>query len=268
VNQKLLAEQFRAYHKKGAPILVLPTAWDAASARLIENCGGKAIATTSLGMANVLGYSDGEQFVPWEDYLWLAERMIRAVRVPVSLDIEAGYGDVERATQDVIRIGAVGLNIEDRPADGQHLRSIDDAVKVIKSIRKVAERSGVPIVINARTDALAVGNSIEDAIERGNAYLDAGADCVFPVHLHSTEEITKIVGEIRGPVNVIPRPGMPAVAELAAIGVRRVSTPLFRAAMSFVEKATREFLVHGTLELVGKQQPYPDLNALHRFHEA
>jgi 2-methylisocitrate lyase-like PEP mutase family enzyme len=264
VDQQALAEQFRSFHKKEAGILVMATAWDAASARLFEHIGARAIATTSLGMANVLGYSDGEAFFPPEEMLWLARRIVRSVRIPVSLDIEAGYGDPERMTEQIIGAGAVGINIEDHRGESKVLLTVEEASSVVKAVKKTALSLRVPVVINARTDALAYGGSLDEAIERCNRYLDAGADCVLPVGAMGKDIIARLIRDIRGPVNIMPKPGTPTIPELAAMGVARTRTLVFGATQAFAERVAKELFSAGTFSLIQQYQPYPDLNKLHR----
>ena len=183
-KQRVKAEQFRALHK-GPRLLVLPNAWDAVSARIVAAAGFPAIATTSGGVAWALGYADGEA-APWDEVVAATARIARAVAVPVTADIESGYGAtadaVGRAIGDIIGAGAVGVNLEDGLRNGPApVRSVDDMVARIRAARAAAEVAGVAIVINARTDLwiknVGDGESrVADALTRGRAYLAAGAD--------------------------------------------------------------------------------------------
>jgi len=236
-QQAVKAELFRAMHS-GPHLLLLPNAWDAISARIIVGAGFPAIATTSGGVAWALGYVDGEA-APWDEVVAATARIARAVAAPVTADIESGYGDtpdaVGRSIGDIIRAGAVGVNLEDglRPAEvkpgSPPIRSLDDAAARIGAAREAASAAGVPIVINARTD-LYIKNIGDDesrfdkTVARGRAYLAAGADCIYPIALRDPETIGRLVKALAAPVNIMVRAGLPGVAELEALGVARAST--------------------------------------------
>jgi 2-methylisocitrate lyase-like PEP mutase family enzyme len=252
------AQAFRAAHE--GPILVLPTAWDAASARVFQDAGARAIATTSLGIANTLGYPDGESNFPLEESLHMARRIIHAVSVPVSLDIEAGYGDPAAATRAVIEAGAVGLNLEDRVGNEQSPLPIAEAVARVATVRAEADRVGFPLYINARTDTLILGGDLSDAIERLNAYLAAGADCALPIGPSDAGAIGTLVQEVGGPLNINAGVTAPPIAELAELGVRRVSVTVYRAVSGFVRSVAEELLGPGTSNAIREQQPFPPLN--------
>jgi len=231
------AELFRAMHS-GPHLLLLPNAWDAISARIVIAAGFQAIATTSGGVAWALGYADGEA-APWDEVVAATGRIARAVAVPVTADIESGYGDtpdaVGRSIGDIIGAGIVGVNLEDglRPghvsAGAPPIRSIDDAAARIRVAREAAGAAGVPIVINARID-LYIKNIGDEAsrfaetVARGRAYLAAGADCIYPIALRDPETIGRLVKALAAPVNIVVRDGLPSVAELEALGVARAST--------------------------------------------
>src|SRR5579863_1221384 len=183
-EQAVKAELFRAMHS-GPPLLLLPNAWDAITARIIVGAGFPAVATTSGGVAWALGYADGEA-APWDEIIAATTRISRAVTVPVTADIEQGYGEtpeaVGRSIGDIIEAGAVGVNLEDGLRPGQHpagsppIRSIEDAAKRIGAAREAAKAAGVPIVINARIDLYIknIGDDqsrFEEAVARGRAYL-------------------------------------------------------------------------------------------------
>src|SRR5439155_19557027 len=202
------AELLRSLHA-GPRILVLPNAWDVASARVFEDIGAQAVATTSAGVANAFGYPDGEA-IPADEMLWMVERIARAVSVPVSADLESGYGDPGATAEAAIAAGAVGLNLEDGTRDGQSIRSVDAAAAAVAAVRESAERSGVPLVINARTDVFLRGDgSVEEAAERGNAYLAAGADCVFAIGVAAREPFGAPVAATRGPGGCLAGPAGP-----------------------------------------------------------
>lgn len=231
-EQAAKAELFRAMHS-GPRLLLLPNAWDAISARIVVGAGYSAIATTSGGVAWTLGYADGEA-APWDEVVAATARIARAVAVPVTADIETGYGDnpdaVARSIRDIIGAGAVGVNLEDGLRSGPAaIRKIDDAAARIRAARAAASAAGVPIVINARTDLYTknIGDEagrFDEAAARGRAYLAAGADCFYPIGLRDTETIRRLVAGVAAPVNINVRAGYPGIAELEALGVRRAST--------------------------------------------
>ena len=230
-RQKQLAETFRAAHR--GPLLLLPNAWDAMSARQFEAAGFGAIATTSGGVNWALGYADGEK-APWREVVAAHERIVRAVRVPVTADIEAGYGDtpdqVRKSITEILNSGVVGFNLEDGTArPDMPVRSIEDAVARIKAAREAATAVGVPAVINARVDLYIknVGDPasrFDETVRRGKAYLAAGADCIYPFGLADMDTIARLVKALDGaPVNIVARAGTPPVAEFERIGVQRIS---------------------------------------------
>jgi 2-methylisocitrate lyase-like PEP mutase family enzyme len=226
------AEAFRNRHR-GPPLLLLPNAWDAMSARLFADAGFDAIATTSGGVAWSLGYADGER-TPWAEVVAATARIVRAARVPVTADIEAGYGDspdaVMNSVADIIRAGIVGINLEDGiPGGGVPIRSIAEATDRLRAAREAARAAGIPIVINARTDLYLrnIGDEttrFEEAVERAKAYLGAGADCFYPITLHDPATIGRMVKAVSAPININVRAGHPRVEELEALGVARAST--------------------------------------------
>src|ERR1700741_3858961 len=209
-EQKSKAMAFRAMHR-GGKILVLPNAWDVASARIFENAGFGAIATTSAGVAFTLGYPDGEK-ISCEEMLARVARIARAVKVPVSADLEAGYGqrpeDAARAAREAIEAGAVGMNLEDGTDDGTHpLAELSLQLERIRAVREAALKTGVLLVLNARTDVYLakVGDSAkryDETVRRLVAFRDAGADCVFAPGLTHAETIRQIVQDVKCPVNI------------------------------------------------------------------
>jgi len=226
------AAAFRSRHR-GPALLLLPNAWDAMSARVFVADGFDAIATTSGGVAWSLGYADGEQ-APWSEVVAATARIVRVAGVPVTADIEAGYGEtpdaVARSIAEIIGAGAVGVNLEDgTPRRPVPIRTVADAADRIRAAREAASSAGVPIVINGRTD-LYLRNIGDDAsrfdetVERGRAYLAAGADCVYPIGLSDPATIGRLVKALRAPININVRAGLPSVAELEALGVARAST--------------------------------------------
>lgn len=231
-ERAIKAELFRAMHH-GPPLLVLPNAWDAVSARIVVATGYPAVATTSGGVAWALGYADGEA-APWDEVVAATARIARAVSVPVTADIESGYGDspeaVARSIADIIGAGAVGVNLEDGLRGGPAaIRPIEDAARRIAAAREAGRAAGVPIVINARTDLYLknIGDDesrFDEAVARARAYVAAGADCFYPIALRDTATIGRLAAAVPAPININVRAGYPGVAEFAALGVRRLST--------------------------------------------
>ncbi len=251
------AEDFRALHQ-GRAILVLPNAWDAATARLFERAGFPAVATTSAGVAAALGYPDGG-VVPPNEMIQAVARIARAVQVPVSADIEYGYGSTPDALADVvlrvIAAGAVGVNIEDYVPGASHLEPVTVQADKIRKVVRAASLAGVRVVVNARTDVF-LRNVVEPsgrldvALERGNAYRQAGADCVFVPGVIDAPTIQALVSGIAGPINVLAVNGSPPVAELERLGVARVSVgsgPM-RAALALVRTVALELKTRGTYD--------------------
>jgi 2-methylisocitrate lyase-like PEP mutase family enzyme len=231
-EQTQQAERFRDKHR-GPRLLLLPNAWDAMSARVFVAAGFDAIATTSGGVAWSLGYADGVQ-APWDEVVAATARIVRAARVPVTADIEAGYGEtpdaVMHSVAEIINAGAVGVNLEDGTPQGlSPIRSIADAADRIRAAREAANAAGVPIVLNGRTDLYLrnIGDEasrFDETVERGRAYLAAGADCVYPITLRDPATIQRLVKALAAPININVRAGLPSVAELEALGVARAST--------------------------------------------
>jgi 2-methylisocitrate lyase-like PEP mutase family enzyme len=254
--QRERAERLRQLHH-GPPSLVLPNAWDAASARIYELAGFPAIATTSAGIAFAHGYHDGER-IPRAEMLAAIERIARTVEVPVTADIERGFGssigDLERTIAAVIEAGAVGLNLEDGiGGDRPTLRSIDDQIQRVRAVRELGERLGVPVVINARTDVFLreIGEPdgrVSEAIRRGRAYHAAGADCIFVPGVTDPVTIARLVSGLGAPLNVLAVAGTPPIAALEELGVARVSVgsgPM-RATLALVAEIAEELGTAGT----------------------
>ena len=266
------AERLRALHRP-PPILVLPNVWDAASARLIEAEGFPAIATTSAGVAAALGYPDGG-VVPAREMIEAVARIARAVKVPVTADIEHAYGATPDAVADVvlrvIAAGAVGINLEDYVPGATDLEPIALQVDKITTITKAATKAGVRVVINARTDGFLRGFGAPDArlgvaIERGKAFLEAGADCVFVPGVRDAATIGALVRGIGGPINVLAVDGTPSITELEALGVARVSlgSGPMRATMTVIRDIARELKASGTYASFTKRaMTYNEVNDL------
>jgi 2-methylisocitrate lyase-like PEP mutase family enzyme len=255
-NQKEKAALFRALHT-GSSILVLPNAWDAASAVIFERAGSVAIATTSSGVATALGYADG-QHISKDLLIESTARIVRAVHCPVTVDIEAGYGEgieeVLQTVKAVIEVDAVGINIEDSRT-GKDTALVDSGfqVELIQAIRQLGSTMDVPLVINARTDIFlrGKGNSashVDEAVRRANAYRQAGADCLFPIGVSDAAIIARLAQAIHGPINILASPTTPAIPELAKLGVARISFGggLMRAALGHLRVVSKELLEQGT----------------------
>jgi 2-methylisocitrate lyase-like PEP mutase family enzyme len=257
------AQRFRDRHREG-PIIVLPNAFDVATARLIAHHHPVAIGTTSAAIAAIAGYPDGE-LIARDQMLEAIARIVAAVEIGVTADVEAGYGDtVEDASAvaaRVIDLGAIGLNLQDtghpagRWAGG--LIPVERASAKIAAVRQAADQAGVPLVINARTDTfLEPGDQVAHAITRGNAYLEAGADCVFAPGVVDAAGISRLVEGLAGPLNVYASAATPTVPELEGLGVRRLSVGCgpYQACLALVERATRELLELGRYETFTDEQ--------------
>jgi 2-methylisocitrate lyase-like PEP mutase family enzyme len=266
-------EAFRKMHD-GARILILPNAWDVASARLIEAAGFAAVATTSAGVNWSLGYPDGER-IGRRTMLEAVCRIAERVSVPVTADMVAGFGstpeDMAETVRGVIASGAVGLNLEDSTGDPHNpLVEVSLQNEKIRAAREAATAVGVPVVINARTDVFlaAVGapeTRLEHAVRRANAYREAGADCLFVPGVQDSATITQLAGAINGPLNVLARAGTPSIPELSRVGVARVSVgsgPML-AALGRLRRIAGELLGPGTLDAMTEDTiPYAELNEL------
>jgi 2-methylisocitrate lyase-like PEP mutase family enzyme len=235
------------------PVLRLPNCWDAASARIMEDAGAVAVGTTSAAAAWSLGKPDGDALSPVVAAA-AAARIVDAVSVPVTVDIEAGYGqtptDVADTVSAVIDAGAAGVNIEDvHPDDPGRLREPGDNAVRLTSARKAAERHGVNLFINARIDTYLRGVGAAhyrfgDTIARANTYLDAGASGIFVPGVTDVDTIIDLVREIAAPVNVMLDEGSPTPGELGRLGVARVSVGpgIAAAAYGIARSRTHEFL--------------------------
>jgi 2-methylisocitrate lyase-like PEP mutase family enzyme len=271
-SQKEKAEEFRALHH-GRKILVLPNAWDVPSARVFEDAGFPAIATSSAGMLVSLGYPDGE-VINKDEFVSAVRRIARVLSVPLSADIVAGFGktskEVLTTVKAILKAGAIGVNIEDFIHATKKLYPVERQIENVKAIRKLAETTGVPLVINARTDALRFGEGDEEArfkeaMRRAIAYRDAGADCVYPMGLIDAVAISRFVKALDFPINVMVRKGLPPVSELQRLGVARVSfgPTASYAAMGLLKRVAGEVLEKGTYEnLVEGAITFDELNAL------
>ncbi|MBO8191545.1 isocitrate lyase/phosphoenolpyruvate mutase family protein [Streptomyces oryzae] len=261
------AHLFRSLHTPGEP-LALANAWDVASARVIEAAGAPAIATTSAGVAWSLGSPDGDALAR-ERALDLISRIAAAVAVPVTADIEGGYGqgaaDVAETVNGVLAAGAVGVNIEDGT------RPSEELARRLAAARQTADRAGVDFFLNARIDTYlrALGDPdpdvrLQDTLDRARTYVDAGADGVFVPGVTDSATIKALAGDIAVPLNVMARPGAPTVAELGALGVARVSlgSGVAQAAYAAARRAAQELTTTGAYGSLTGGIAFPELNAL------
>lgn len=278
VDRKELIAQFARRHRQPG-IVVLPNAWDVASAIMMAEAGFPAIATTSAGIAFVLGYPDGQR-IGRERMLAHVAAIAEAVPVPVSADLEAGYGprpeDVATTVREALAVGLAGCNIEDSGVGDDGRSALFDIGLACERIRAGAEAirdTGRPFVLNARVDPYLVGfgsesANFEEAVNRANAYLAAGADCVFVPGPMDAATIGRLVQDIRGPLNVLgARAGMPStltVADLEQLGVRRVSIggSLTLAMLGFVQQSLRELAQSGTFTYSQSALRHPAIDAL------
>src|SRR6185437_5176637 len=237
----------RSLHRPGAPLL-LPNAWDVVTARAVVAAGFPVVATTSGGVAEALGYEDHEG-APGDEMLAAAARIARGVEVPVTVDAEAGYGMEPAELVAALRsAGAAGCNLEDTNHAAGSLRDPDRHAEWLSAVRHAASEEGYPLVINARVDVFlgpflagagpgTQHELVPEALRRANAYLEAGVDCVYPIVLWETDALRRFTSEVPGPVNVMRLPQSPSLAELATLGVARVSwaTLLYRDALARFE---------------------------------
>jgi 2-methylisocitrate lyase-like PEP mutase family enzyme len=262
-SQSEKAIAFRKMHDRSR-ILLLPNVWDVAGARVFEASGFRAVATTSAGLAWSLGYPDGQR-VPRAELIDAVRRITSGVAVPVTVDLEAGFGSTPEEVADMVRhilaAGAVGINLE----DGTHLPErplVDPALHVdkIRAVRAVGEALGVPLVINARTDVYLAGvgepnERFEHAVRRANTYRAAGADCLFVPGVYDPATIRRLVQALDGPLNILARSTCPSVPELRELGVARVSVgsgPMC-ATLTLLQNIAKEFAGPGTYTAFTKQ---------------
>jgi 2-methylisocitrate lyase-like PEP mutase family enzyme len=267
------AERLRKLHH-GPRILVFPNAWDVASARMMEEAGYPAIATSSSGVAASLGYPDGQR-ISREEMLKVVARIARAVRVPVTADVEAGYGttveEMVETAKAVVASGAVGMNLEDVTGEDESSQ-VDMALQVekIRAICATSSSLGVPLVVNARTDIylIPIGEAatrFERTVERLRTYRQAGADCLFAPGIRDRETISKLVKALDAPLNILVTPGCPSLGELEKLGVARASagSGVMRATLGLVRRIGKELMEKGTFEsLFNGAIPYDEVNRM------
>jgi 2-methylisocitrate lyase-like PEP mutase family enzyme len=265
---KAKAELFHSLHHTPGHPLLLPNAWDAASARVIEEAGAAAIATTSSGVAWALGAADGDH-ADRDEVLHAVARIVAAVSVPVSADIEGGYAQDAAGVADTVRgvlaAGAVGVNIED--SRGPALRDPADAAARISAARAAADAEGIPLFIHARIDTYLRGlGGLPDTLARATAYLAAGASGIFVPGVTDPALISELAAAIPAPLGILTGPGAPPVPALASAGPARISIggALAESAYALVRRGARELLSAGTYESFGEAIAYGEFNALMR----
>jgi len=272
LEQKKKAEALRALHLGHEPLL-LPNVWDIASARIIEESGFPALATTSAGIAFAQGFPDG-QVISAQRMLGAVAQIASAVHVPVTADVEAGYGDrpedAAQTARGVMEAGAVGMNLEDARGDAEHpLVELELQLEKIRAIRQTAQQWGIPLVLNARSDVylLQVGEPAkryDETVRRLRAFRDAGADCAFVPGVRDAETIRRLVADLACPVNILAGPGSPPVAELAALGVKRISlgSGPMRATMGLLRRLGAELKTQGTYTSLDGAPSHAEMSAL------
>jgi len=262
--QKEKAELFLKYHH-GKEILVLLNSWDIGSSKLIEACGYKAIATTSMGVAASLGYPDC-QVITLSEIIQVTTGIVNAVKVPVSVDIEAGYGnnldEIIESVKKIIATGIVGVNIEDSIDLSPVLIDETEFCERISAIRALSDSLGLHLVINARTDSFytssgSLQEKLSESIKRGNKYREAGADCIFVQPVSDKKTISTLVKEINAPINILANPTIgagvtPSIKELQDLGVARVSlgSGLMKATLALIKKVADELSEKGTYNIL------------------
>jgi len=269
-TQAAKAKALLALHH-GPKTLVLPNAWDVASARIFEEAGIAAIATSSAGVAFALGYPDGEK-ISRQEMMSCVARIAAKITIPVTADVEAGYGDrpedAALTARAVIEAGAVGMNLEDGTNDPQHpLVDLSLQLEKIKAVREAASALGVNLVLNARTDVyLAQVGKPEDryaeTVRRLTAFRHTGADSLFAPGLRDLPTITQLVRELHHPVNILAGPGSPSIEELQKAGVARVSlgSGPMRAALGVARRIAQEVLTSGTYSSLEGAPSHAEMN--------
>jgi len=271
-DQNTKATTLRAMHR-GPKLLLLPNAWDVASARIFEESGFGAIATTSAGVAFSLGYPDGQK-ISKEEMLARVARIARAVKVPVTADVESGYGgrpeDAAQTAREVIAAGAVGMNLEDATHnDETPLVELPLQLEKIHAVKEAAMKARVLLVLNARTDVylLEVGSPAtryDEALKRLIAFRDAGAECVFIPGVRDPETIARFVRDLQCPINILAGPGSPSIPELERVGVARVSlgSGPMRATLGFLQRMAKELRSRGTYSSLEGAPPHNTVNQM------
>lgn len=278
--QKEKAEMFLKFHQD-EEILVLLNSWDTGSSKLIEACGYKAIATTSMGIAASLGYPDC-QIIQLSEMTEAINRIVNGVQLPVTVDIEAGYGnnlnEITDSVKKIIATGIVGINIEDSIDLNPVLIDETEFCERISAIRALSDSLGFHLVINARTDSFYTSTGsprekLNESIRRGNKYREAGADCIFVQPVWEKETISTLVREINAPVNILSNPAIggglpPSVSELQDLGVARLSlgSSLMKATLALIKKVADELSEKGTYNiLLDSLTPLPEAASAYKM---
>jgi 2-methylisocitrate lyase-like PEP mutase family enzyme len=253
-------------------ILVMPGAYDVLSALLFQQLGFQAIQCTSGGIAAALGYPDGE-VMSRDLFIQLTASFAGAVSVPVNADGEKGYGDeegVKETLRSLVAAGVAGMNVEDSLAKGgSGLVELAQQLRKIKSVMDIKQDLGSEFFLNARVDSFHVMTSdpkkaLNEAILRGNAYAEAGADCIFYLSLHDAKTIGTVAGEVKAPISILAGPQSPSVSELQDLGVARVSygSGFMKAAITGTKKLAQEILEKGSCNLLKDGVQTPEIVAL------
>jgi 2-methylisocitrate lyase-like PEP mutase family enzyme len=289
-TQAQQATRLLELHHAATPVILI-NAWDAASAAMIAHCGLPAVASSSAALANAMGFPDG-QHLPWPQMLDAVKSIVQAVNVPVTADIESGFAansqELEATISQIIGVGAVGVNLEDAQP-GQDARGplfpLAEQIERIKATRRAADAQKIHLVINARTDAywqagISPEEALRNTLERGEAYMAAGADCIFVPGLRNPEHIKSLIDHLRtigpdanphasqhAPINILAGPDVPSIPELTKLGVKRVSygSGPHRAAMGLLRRMATEASSSGTYTaLTEGAVPYAEINGLFR----
>jgi 2-methylisocitrate lyase-like PEP mutase family enzyme len=257
-EQKKKAERFLELHQD-PKLLILTNIWDPLGARLLVRLGYPAVATASAAVAYSFGYDDGEK-IGFSTMLSVIRRIASSVDVPVSADIEGGYAeqpaDVADNIREVIRAGAAGINIEDSTREGGPLRSVDFQCERIRAVRRVADTEGIPLVINARTDVfLSEGDDsktarVKETIRRAKAYVDAGADCVYPITVGDIDTLRIILEAVAAPINVYASQKTAPMKQLEDAGISRLSVGpgLLKASLTTIKRVAMDLKAYGSYE--------------------
>lgn len=269
MTQTELAQRLLQLHQGSEPVL-FANCWDAASARVLQESGMPAVATSSAAIANTLGYADGER-ITREEMFAAVRRIVRAVDLPVSADCEAGYAadaaGVAETTRLLLATGAVGMNLEDSVEDESKLVPLERQVEKIKAVRTASAAAGVHLVLNARVDAFFLhgtppANFFAEAVQRMRAYRAAGADCIFTPGVTDLDVVRRLLHESPGPLNILCGPGTPTVAELRDAGVRRISlgSKPYLAALALLRRTAEEMRASGTFAPLIGGLTYAEVN--------
>jgi 2-methylisocitrate lyase-like PEP mutase family enzyme len=266
MDQKAKGELFLRLHAD-PEILVLPNAWDVISARIVEAEGFPAGATSSAAVASMLGYQDG-QHISRAEMLGMVTRITAATNVPITVDVEAGYGDAATTALEVVGAGAVGMNLEDMVGDV--LTPLPEQLELIRAVRAAVDASGIPFVLNARTDIFLAKHGdeatrVDRAVERLNTFRDAGADCLFAPGVSDAQTIGRIANAVKGPLNILATVGTPPIAELTRLGVKRVSlgSGTSRVALGALQRFVRQLRTEGMFTALQTEAvPFPEVQKL------